>query len=150
MQWPGFDQAEWRRVHAAAVKQERDAVPLIRGSDQTERAVRAAKENATRAGVADLVAFERADALKIDPGEEPGWVVSNPPYGVRLGDERQSRDLLFEFGERLRQAYAGWRYALLAPGDVRGIPGIKPTSIIKTTNGGLRVQVVVGGVPEKR
>jgi putative N6-adenine-specific DNA methylase len=150
MQWPGFDQAAWRRVHAEAVKQERRETPVIRGSDETARAIRAATENADRAGVAGRVALEKADALKIEPGADSGWIVSNPPYGIRLGDERRSRYLLRDFAERMRNEFGGWRFALLAPDSIASIPGLKLSNVIATTNGGLRVHMLVGSVPVKR
>lgn len=150
MEWPGFDAATWKRVHSEAVRQERTSIPVIRGSDQTALAIRAATENSIRAGVADRVQFDKVDALRVDPLEPSGWVVTNPPYGVRLADPRLSRNVLIDFAKRLRESFGGWRVGVMAPGDLGSIPGLDLTPAVRTTNGGLRVQMLVGCVPPRR
>jgi putative N6-adenine-specific DNA methylase len=151
MRWPGHDASEWSRVHATAVRGETPAaVPLIRGSDRSAAAIRAAVENASRAGVADLVRFEKLDVRLVEPDTEAGWLVSNPPYGVRLGDARETRELMRRFGELLRQRFSGWHLALLAPARADRVLGMPMTAAFRTTNGGLRVQCVTGTVPASR
>ena len=148
MQWPKFEPGVWKQLLAAARRREKpDAVPAILGSDRSAAAVRAATENAQRAGVAGAVRFERVDALRVEPVLPPGWLVSNPPYGVRLGDADEARTLMNQFGQRLRQTFGGWHLGLLAPAKFERLNGILLESGLRTTNGGLRVQVVTGLVP---
>lgn len=147
MQWPDYDPAEWRRVHSAALRKENlEAIPAIQGSDRMALAIRAATDNAERAGVASRIRFERIDALRVNPGPQPGWVISNPQYGVRLGEPDESERLLAEFGRRMRRQFPGWRLALLGPSHFERIPGLSLVPRLRTTNGGLRVQVLVGEV----
>ena len=148
MNWPGFRPQDWQRSHAAAVGSENlDAVPLIQGSDRSAAAIRAATANAERAGVAGVIQFQRLDALRADAVGATGWLVSNPPYGVRLGDADETRLLMTEFGRRLRQRFGGWRLGLLAPARFGRMPGLSLEAGPRTTNGGLRVQVLTGSVP---
>jgi putative N6-adenine-specific DNA methylase len=148
MNWPGHDQAEWQRVHSAALRREKaDSMPAIRGSDRSAAAIRAATENAERAGVTALVHFEKRDALRVEPDAPSGWVVSNPPYGVRLGDAGETRRLLARFGDRLRERFDGWQIGLLAPAQAERVLGIPLESKFRTTNGGLRVRFLVGVIP---
>ena len=150
MRWPGHDQSEWRRVHSAALRRAKPgSMPVIRGSDRSAAAIRAATENAERAGVSGLVHFERTDALRVEPDAPTGWVVSNPPYGVRLGDAGEARRLLARFGDRLRGRFGDWRIGLLAPARIDRILGIPVETEFRTTNGGLRVQFQVGTVPPR-
>lgn len=148
MNWPGHDQSEWQRVHSAALRSEnRGPMPVIRGSDRSASAIRAASDNAARAGVTGLVQFEKRDALRIEPDSPSGWVVSNPPYGVRLGDAGEAGRLLSRLGDRLRGRFGGWRIGLLAPAQVERVLGIPLETKFRTTNGGLRVQCLTGIVP---
>lgn len=148
MHWPDFDAAQWKQVLAESNSRVRhDSGVSIIGSDRTAAALRAARENAERAGVSDMLRFEKADAERLAAGQPVGWLVSNPPYGVRLGDRAESQRLLSRFGQRLRDEFAGWRIAILAPAGAERLVGFPLETRLKTTNGGLRVQVLVGTVP---
>ena len=150
MQWPDFDAALWKQVLSAANSRVRhDSTVLIAGSDRNAAALRASRENAARAGVDGMLQLEKADALAVSAQGREGWIVSNPPYGVRLGDRGESQRLLSRFGHRLRDEFAGWHVAILAPAGAERLIGIPLESSLKTTNGGLRVQVLVGTVPTK-
>ena len=143
--WPAHDAAEWKRVHGAARSGERPgSVPPITGSDRSAAAVRAATDNAERAGVTRMVRFEKEDALQLDGGPTPGWVVTNPPYGVRLGDSGESRRLMSRFGSTLQSRFAGWHVALLAPAPLERAIRIPLQPGFRTTNGGLKVQLLAG------
>jgi 23S rRNA G2445 N2-methylase RlmL len=85
--------------------------------------------------------------LAVKAPAEPGWIVSNPPYGVRLGNRADSRRLMSEFGDHLREEFGGWYIALLAPPQSERLLGFPLDTRLKTTNGGLRVHVLTGTVP---
>ena len=148
MHWPDFDAAQWKQVLAESNSRVRhDSGVSIIGSDRNAAALRAARENAERAGVNDMLRFEKADAERLTADQPVGWLVSNPPYGVRLGDRAESQRLLSRFGQRLVDEFAGWRIAILAPAGAERLVGFPLETRLKTTNGGLRVQVLVGTVP---
>jgi 23S rRNA G2445 N2-methylase RlmL len=112
--------------------------------------LRAATENAERAGVGRLVSFERTDALQRQAPGGTGWIVCNPPYGVRLGDRAEAQHLLKRFGERLAGEFSGWHVSLLGPTQVERLLGFPLETRLRTTNGGLRVQVLSGTVPARQ
>jgi putative N6-adenine-specific DNA methylase len=148
MNWPSHDPVEWERVRSAAIRREkREAIPVIMGSDRSASAIRAATENAERADVSAHIHFDRLDALRVEGPASPGWIVSNPPYGVRLGDSGESRRLVAQFGVRLRQSFGGWHLGLLATAQLQRTIGIPLETRLRTTNGGLRVQVLAGNIP---
>lgn len=148
MQWPGYDAGLWQRTLTAAKAREKlAAATMIRGSDRSAAAIRAATDNAQRSGVGSVVQFERLDALRADPKSPTGWLVTNPPYGVRLGDEAETHALMTAFARTLTQRFAGWRLALLAPARFERLAGIRLLAGPRTTNGGLRVQILTGVVP---
>lgn len=141
-QWPGFDESLWTTVvEAARQRERRDRVPAIMGSDRSAAAIRAALANAERASVGSLVEFMRADAAQLDlPSLDTGWIVSNPPYGVRLGDRDEARRALAMLDDALRRRSGAWRMALLVPAVSKVDRAL--VEAFRTTNGGLAVRLV--------
>lgn len=114
--WPGFDAALWEEVAAQARSQRKTTLPaLIFASDVDAKAVEAARANASAAGVAEAVKFfvRRAEDAE-PPCDSTGVVVTNPPYGVRLGDEAALVELYRRFGQVLDERFAGWTAWVLA------------------------------------
>ena len=72
-----------------------------------------ARENAVRAGVADIVRFEVADAMRFDRKTERGVIVTNPPYGERIMEKEQAEALYRGFGAALRGC-ENWQVYLLS------------------------------------
>ena len=139
--WAGLSPAAARRVRAELLALAHDRAPgVIIGSDRDAGAVASAVANAQRAGVsADASFVERAISALVLPAGPPGWVVTNPPYGVRVGDPDRVRDLWARFGavlrERAQRLAAG--AALAGPALERQL-GLALTVVATTTNGGCR------------
>lgn len=91
--WAGgarlIDPALWReeRDRARAAIKPSTTSPIIHASDISDEALRLARLNASRAGVERDIVFARRDARELTVDAEHGCVVTNPPYGVRLGAE---------------------------------------------------------------
>jgi putative N6-adenine-specific DNA methylase len=147
--WPGVPPTlgAWVRQELAgrgAVEQ----LPVIAGSDRDEGAIRAATSNAERAGVLGnlTLAVQTLSAASF-PDSERGWVVTNPPYGMRVGESDRVRNLWARFGQVLRERAAGWRVALLSPdAALERQLGIPMRLATQTSNGGIPVRLVVGDV----
>ncbi len=119
--WRGHDAPLWERLRAEALTRARAgeaSSAIVRGRDRDSHAIRTARENAARAGVAGRVQLEvgaLADAAPLE-GRSPdraGLLVTNPPYGVRLEDARTARAVHRELGAVLRARFAGWSAAVL-------------------------------------
>lgn len=85
--------------------------PFI-GYDIDPRAVDAARANCERARLApDTIRFSVGDARRVQPDCEPGWIVTNPPYG-----ERMEHDPEFwpAWAENLKRHYAGWQVNVIS------------------------------------
>lgn len=148
--WPGVSRALVREVRGAL---ERGALPSapgpISGSDRDAGAIEGARENAERAGVGDSISLHvhALSALEL-PERTRGWFVTNPPYGVRVGDAVRVRDLWGRFGRVLRERAPGWRVTLLSPSPVLDRQLRLPTRVVAhTSNGGLPVRIVTAEVP---
>ncbi|MCH1919285.1 bifunctional 23S rRNA (guanine(2069)-N(7))-methyltransferase RlmK/23S rRNA (guanine(2445)-N(2))-methyltransferase RlmL [Shewanella sp. A3A] len=83
------------------------------GSDIDSRMVALAKRNAANAGVDHLIEFNVTNVLNTEPPFEQGYLISNPPYGERLGNVSTLLQLYFQWGEMLKQQFGGWKMALL-------------------------------------
>ena len=150
--WPSFERDRWERLLAAADADVLPRSPEILGFDRDDGAIAASQANAERAGVADAVTFGRASISELAVPSKPGWIATNPPYGVRL-ETGDIRDLFDRFGAVLRERAPGWRVALVvAKGSpvqrLALAPATAPVGAqrVLTTNGGLPIALVNGTV----
>ena len=121
----------------------------IEGSDRDAGGIAAATSNAARAGVShDLtLAVLSLSAARFPEGSR-GWVVTNPPYGVRVGEADEVRDLWAQLGNVLRERAPGWRVALLSPETaLERQLRIPLRAAASLSNGGIPVRIMVGEVP---
>ena len=147
--WPGMSAALAARVRGDFAAQVNPSPGgKIDGADRDAGAIAAAVGNAARAHVERDVAFvERSLSGLVLPEAARGWIVTNPPYGVRVGDAGRVRDLWAQLGKVLRARAMGWRVALLSPDPAleRQLQ-LHLTAMATTTNGGIPVRLLVGDV----
>lgn len=111
--WAGIPSAVWQAERESARSREFSGSYDICGSDIDPASITVAQRNAERAGIADLIRFEQADAAHFVPGAERGVIVTNPPYGERVMEREDAQRLYELFGRRFRQL-EGWRLYLLS------------------------------------
>ena len=145
MDWPGYDPARWQTHLDAARAGEQGARPVVQASDRDAGAIAIAQANAERAGVREAIEFTRRALSAIEPPPGPGWVVTNPPYGVRVSAGKDLRDLYAQVGNVLRAKTPGWHVAILCS-DPRllGQTGLKLDTSFSTVNGGITVRLARG------
>lgn len=83
------------------------------GSDIDSRLVALAKRNAQNAGVAELIEFSVSNALNVKPPVEQGFLITNPPYGERLGTVTELLQLYYQLGDKFKSDFGGWKVAVL-------------------------------------
>jgi putative N6-adenine-specific DNA methylase len=147
--WPTVPAGLGDDVRAELVGRERPGRgTVIVGSDRDAGAIAAAVSNAERAGVAGDVELAVRSISAAQFTGSLGWVVANPPYGVRVGDAAQVRDLWAQLGNVLRERARGWRVAVLSPDAALERQLRIPLSVAgATSNGGIPVRLMVGEVP---
>lgn len=153
MDWPDFDAALWQKLLAATDAQQQQQTAAMAGrlqiqaSDRDAGAIALAQANAARAGVADVIEFTCRPVSAVEPPAQPGWVVTNPPYGVRVDAGGDLRNLYAQFGKALRSRCPGWRVALLC-NDRRllGQTGLALDTSLGMVNGGIAVMLARGTV----
>jgi putative N6-adenine-specific DNA methylase len=143
MDWPDFDSVSWDKLLAETRKSVASGSPNIIASDRDAGAIRSARTNAERAGVSDCIEFSCRPISAIDPSPAPGYVVTNPPYGVRLSKTKDLRNLYAQFGKVLQTKCPGWDVTMLCDRiqliHSTGLPFDKGIPVM---NGGLKVKLV--------
>ncbi len=119
----GFDAPLWKRLQEEARDARRpDVHPNIHGSDRMEFAVQAARDSLRLLGLESSVKLRKYNALHVEPPTATGVLVSNPPYGVRIGEEAELLTYFPQLGTTLKQRFAGWRCYFLT--DAMNFPGL--------------------------
>lgn len=112
--WPSFDPGTWASVQGeVAATADPDRAVVIEASDRDATAVGITTKNAERAGVADVVSVEQRVVSHLEGRTGPGWVVTNPPYGKRVGDG-DLVPLYKRFGAVLRERRPEWGLVMVA------------------------------------
>ena len=106
--WSLFSARVWAEAAAEARSLEYDGTYHIFASDIDPKAVALSRENARRAGVEKDITFAVADARSFVPPGEKGAVVCNPPYGERMLEKQQARELYKKFGAAMVRT-ADWK-----------------------------------------
>ncbi len=146
MNWPNFDQALWHTIHGQS-STVHGQHPLILASDRDAGAIKMARENAARAGVTNNIEFKCQAVSSITPPPEPGWVVTNPPYGQRVRSGKDLRNLYAQFGHVLREKCPGWNLSVLCSDPLLlGQMRLELDTTLRFVNGGLRVRLGRGTV----
>jgi len=138
--WPRHDARGLDELRASARAQELPrARSAILAYDADAAMVGATRANAGSAGVADDVSADQAPLRAANPPAGPGLIATNPPYGVRL---RADLDAIYrDLGDLARRSRC--RVVALAPerAPVRSSK-LEWKTLLRTSNGGLRVQLL--------
>ena len=148
MDWPGYDESLWQDT-AGTWQKAAGSPPLIQASDRDAGAIKMAQANAERAGISDTIEFKCQAVSSITPPPVPGrgWVVTNPPYGLRLSEGKDLRNLYAQFGNVLRQKCPGWHLSVLCSDRaLLGQMHIQMDTSLSLVNGGIRVRLGRGKV----
>jgi 23S rRNA (guanine2445-N2)-methyltransferase len=151
-----FDGDRWRELRQRSPSRQKPSAPLaIYGSDLSRDALKAARANLAAAGLAKVVSLKQADILDISAPAQEGIIVTNPPYGVRLGEQQALAEFYPKLGDVLKKRFVGWRAYLLSA-DMR-LPKLIRLAASKRTplfNGALECRLfeykmVEGGMRKK-
>ncbi len=138
-----FDQKAWRDLCDVSATQQQAQAPLaLFGSDRSDAALRTAQANLKAAGVADVVTLQQFDVLDLTPPAAEGVLITNPPYGVRTGEQADLTKFYPRLGDVLKQRFAGWRVYLFT-GDLRlpKLIRLSPSRRIPLFNGALECRL---------
>jgi 23S rRNA (guanine2445-N2)-methyltransferase / 23S rRNA (guanine2069-N7)-methyltransferase len=142
--WVGHDRHAWEAAKRDALAREVKPTLRLRGIDADSRVLPAARENAARAGLAELIVFESGQLADAAPaGEGAGFLATNPPYGVRLEDRDTARALMKQLGEVLRARFGGWDAVVLAGSPDAGLElGLRAERVHTVLNGAIECRLL--------
>ena len=149
LRWEGFEPEIWTQLLDEAGERRREGLtrlPRIFGADRDARALGSARANARRAGLAGRIQLEVRDlaALSAPPGAAQGLVVTNPPYGKRLGEVSELAGLYETLGERLKESFSGWEAAVFtANPELSAHLGLRARRLNVLYNGPLAAKLLV-------
>lgn len=140
--WENIPQSVWREERERAQDLiTRDVSFEAYGSDTDENALKLARANAGRAGVEKRIRFKNSDLKDFSPVTEKSTLICNPPYGERLLDIKQARELYKIMGERFLPQ-RGRSYYIISPDeDFEKLFGRKADKRRKLYNGMIKCQL---------
>lgn len=138
-----FRALAWAEIRSAAEARVKTDVDLnIQGYDLDPRAVRAARRNLQESGFGASVRVEQADLLDITAPAESGILLTNPPYGERIGEQEELAAFYPQLGSALKRHWAGWN-CFFFTADLRlpKLLGLKPSRKTPLFNGPLECRL---------
>lgn len=136
--WLSVPPRVWQDAREEARGLEYHGEYRILASDIDPAAVRLSRENAARAGVAEDIRFETADARALRVPSEKGVIVCNPPYGERMLERQQARELYRDFGACARKLTGFRKFILSSDPDLERAYGMPADKKRKLYNGMIR------------
>jgi len=142
--WLDFDGQLWQQLLSDADTGIRKLpVGLITGYDLDSRALACASRNAAKAGFEGQLHFFHAALDAFQPEGDTGVVIINPPYGKRLGDEEQLRELYCQIGDIMKKRCRGWTgYVLTGNLELAKYIGLKASRRIVLFNGAIECRLL--------
>ncbi len=138
--WPSLTQGSWKEARMEAYQSiDQEARVRIIASDIDSGAVRRACENARQAGVGGCIEFSATPLHRIEMKEDFGVVITNPPYGERIGEGTEVKKLYRQMG-RIFRANLTWSVYILSPEErFEKLYGAKADRKRKLFNGSIKV-----------
>ena len=138
-----FDEGLWKKIESEAMNKMKPIEFLdIYGSDMDLRAVRVARHNLKVAGLEEVAKVIQSDFIKLEPPASEGTLVTNPPYGQRIGEDEDLKEVYPVWAKHMKESFGGWNtYFLTAdlemPKDMR----LKPSKKTPLYNGALECRL---------
>ncbi|MEM9256238.1 MAG: bifunctional 23S rRNA (guanine(2069)-N(7))-methyltransferase RlmK/23S rRNA (guanine(2445)-N(2))-methyltransferase RlmL [Pseudomonadota bacterium] len=154
-----FDSQQWQAMvgdaRARADRGRGAQLPEIRGYDASPVAIRKAQENIARVGLEKIV---RVSARPVSDLRKPthrplpnGLLISNPPYGERLGEREQMFAIYRQLGEAMQQEFKGWQAALFTSDIELGkATGLRSYKRYALRNGALQASLLLFDLRDNR
>ena len=115
IRWKQHQPDTWQQLLADARERlDKTRVPILIGIEKSYKVAGVARENIEAAGFDGIIEIKQADSVEVVSGrfEATGLIVTNPPYGKRIGEDRQLKSLYLDLGRKLKSGFPGWQVAL--------------------------------------
>ena len=143
-----FTAEEWtnmidRKLWYECVKEAEDMIDTtvkvdIQGYDIDGDVIKAARENAKRAGVEHMIHFQQRAVADLSHPKKYGFIITNPPYGERLEDKADLPELYTQIGQAYQRLDSWSMFLITSYTDTEKYIGRKADKTRKIYNGMLK------------
>ncbi len=139
-EWPRIPKEFWTEVRRDAFKAIDNDVKLdILGCDIDKRSILRARDNAANLGLEDDIQFFMKDMRDVDLRNEYGVVITNPPYGERMGEKEEIQQLYIDLGNKFKELDTWSMYLITSEEEFEKLYGKKADRKRKLYNGRIKV-----------
>ena len=139
-QWPRINKEYWTEIKKEAFSLiDNDTKLQILGCDIDKRSILRARDNAANLGLEEDIAFFMKDMRDVDLKDEYGVVISNPPYGERMGEKEEVLQLYKDLGSKFDELKTWSLYIITAEEEFEKLYGKKADRKRKLYNGRIKV-----------
>lgn len=146
LRWQGHIPSLWKKLVAEAeaeVITDSQKLPKISGFDKDPRSIAIATSNLAKAGFKGWVSFKVQELSDCAPSSAQGIIVTNPPYGERMGDVEKLKPLYSQLGDIFKQKFKGWdAYIFTSSPDLAKVVGLKTARRFVLFNGSLECRLL--------
>ncbi|NLM06155.1 MAG: class I SAM-dependent RNA methyltransferase [Tissierellia bacterium] len=137
--WDMIDPKVWKEERVKALKEIRNDVKLnLLGSDIDRKLVLIARDNAFNLGLEDDIAFTIKDFRDVDLKDDYGVLITNPPYGERISEIDEAKELYKDLGEKMKDLKTWSIYVITNHEDFEKSYGRKADRKRKLFNGNIK------------
>ena len=139
-EWPRIDKEYWSEARREAFKAIDNDVKLkILGCDTDKRSILRARDNAANLGLEEDIEFFMKDMREVDLKNEYGVVITNPPYGERIGEREEVHQLYKDLGLKFSELDTWSMYVITSEETFEKLYGKKADRKRKLYNGRIKV-----------
>ncbi|MFH1672426.1 MAG: hypothetical protein ABIF87_03225 [Pseudomonadota bacterium] len=151
MDWPAFRPKRWAYIKDQCEREFADVTtPRIFAFDVDEKSCESLQNRVEHYGLSPVIQVGCNDFFHISPADftdQRGLVVLNPPYGIRVGDQKTIEQLFDKICDKLKNTYTGWKFALIVPERrlLKKVP-FKTVKQHPLYHGGLNLTLLTGSI----
>lgn len=139
--WPRVKKEYWVTARQDAFKAIDNDVKLnIMGCDVDKRSILRARDNAANVGLEDDISFFMKDMREVDLNQDYGVVISNPPYGERMGEREEIQQLYKDLGAKMKEQDSWSTYIITSEDEFEVLFGKRADKKRKLYNGRIKVE----------
>jgi putative N6-adenine-specific DNA methylase len=137
--WLDFDASVWSELRTQAQQSQlsQSLAPIV-GNEGDSVIIKQARYNTQLCGLENQIKLLNQDLATVYPPSNPGIIITNPPYGKRIGAVAELGSFYELLGDILKQRFQGWRaYILTGNKDLAQKIRLKPSRRIPVYNGSI-------------
>lgn len=112
--WPNIPKKVWKTLRDEALNSINDLAPVVLASDIDKNVFSKARENAENAGVSEYITFQKKPLEEFSSKKKYGCIISNPPYGERIGNKTDAEIIYRQMGETFSKLDT-WSFFVISP-----------------------------------